>query len=98
MQWSKQVESDYGLDRPTFNLVVITAKKLLNEALDPEADEYSPTRLAELVADELERWDWLNDPDHIIWDIAVETCLEEAILEDDFEQDFEFGDWQEDEV
>lgn len=38
---------------------------------DPRTGEWSATLIAEAAAAELGRWDWLDDPDHEIWDAAL---------------------------
>jgi hypothetical protein len=50
--------------------------KLLNADLHGEFlyhGEINCTRLAEETAQVMEHDEWLDDPDHIIWDVAVEV-------------------------
>ena len=47
------------------------AEALLTESLDVVTGEYNATVLAELIAIEMNRTDWLDDPEHELWTIAA---------------------------
>jgi len=44
------------------------------EVIDKATAEVNCTRLAEMTAQELNHDEWLDDPDHVVWDIAVEVA------------------------
>ena len=46
------------------------AKKAM--ALISEAGDFCATHLAEMTAIELNHDEWLDDPDHWIWEVALE--------------------------
>lgn len=46
----------------------------------PELYENNATKLAEDTADDLEKWEWLDDPNHVFWDMAVDVLEEEKML------------------
>ena len=54
-----------------------TASKIMNRFVpdhtDPLTGETNLTGLAEATADEMGQHEWLDDPDHWIWDMAIEV-------------------------
>jgi hypothetical protein len=46
------------------------------ESIDPMTGESSATYLAEQTAEAFDKHEWLDDPDHWIWDMAVDVSDE----------------------
>jgi len=45
---------------------------------DGRTGEYNYTAIVEAVADALERWEWLDDPEHDVWFLVVDVAAEEG--------------------
>jgi len=72
MDWTREIERDYGLDRMAFEIMVREAN-----ALEPYCS--SVERLALSVADSMNRLDdWLDDPEHPVWCVAREVWHDAA--------------------
>lgn len=72
---------EYSLAVEDWKEIVRLCRLFVGDTYDPKTEEYSPTHLAEMVAEWLDTqdgWfgvhDWLDDETHPIWDVAVDTC------------------------
>jgi hypothetical protein len=74
MQYQKQYLAEYGLTREDFMRMWRAARSLVTEVVDLDTAEVSPTELAEAVAAELDKWEWLDDETHPLWELAVEVA------------------------
>lgn len=52
----------------------------LHHALDPWTNEVNLTILAENCAHRLGHDEWLDDPDHEVWELAIEVATEAGKL------------------
>ena len=48
-------------------------RSLVSDCVDANTNEVNRTQLAENTADALNRDEWLDDSDHILWDFAIDV-------------------------
>jgi hypothetical protein len=74
LAYTPTMRRDHGLTVDQFTAIRRTGRALRSELRDDFTGEIDATILAEGIAHQLARHDWLDDPAHPVWDVAADLA------------------------